>query len=220
MAEIILKDCYGKEQTFNHDKLFVLDTNGDLVQFTQGIGNTSSSADVRYVTFMSYDGVTEYGKKAVATGDDCANPIARGVFDTPTRESDVQYNYTFSGSWATEVNGDAVSSWNKSVTENRTVYATFTSTLRKYTITYYDSDGTTLLNTESLAYGTIPSYRPTKSGYDFVDWEQELTAVTGDASYTATWTEEVVFATASWARLAEIAESGDAERYYLCVTNG
>jgi hypothetical protein len=85
--------------------------------------------------------------------------------------------------------------------------------VRYYTITYYDSDGTTVLKTESLAYGTVPSYAPTKSGYDFAGWNLAPVSVTGDASYTATWTEEFDFATASWARIAEISESGEADKY-------
>jgi hypothetical protein len=113
---------------------------------------SGSSSDVRYVTFKSYDGSVEYGKKAVAVGDDCADPIARGIFSTPTRESDAQYNYTHNG-WATEPNGTAVSNWNKAVTEDKIVYATFTATVRSYTITYYDDDGTTVLKAENLTYG-------------------------------------------------------------------
>lgn len=175
-------------------------------------GSTTSN-DVRYVTFMSYDGLTEYGKKAVAVGDDCADPIARGIFATPTRESDAQYNYTFYG-WATEPNGAADSDWNKSVTEDKTVYANFASAVRYYTITYYDSDGTTVLKTESLAYGTVPSYTPAKSGYDFAGWEQELVPVNGNTSYTATWTEEVNFSTASWERINEIAQNGEAQKHF------
>ena len=83
-----------------------------------------ASADVRYVTFMNHDGTVELGKKAVAVGDDCADPIARGIFGTPTREPDAQYNYTFYG-WSTTPNGGADSSWNKAVTANKTVYANY-----------------------------------------------------------------------------------------------
>ena len=62
-----------------------------LLGFESGkSGGGGSSADVRYVTFMSHDGAVEYGKKAVAVGDDCADPIARGVFSAPTRESTAQ----------------------------------------------------------------------------------------------------------------------------------
>lgn len=210
MAEFILKDWYGKEQTFDKETIYVQGKDGELMPFTHGAG---TSAELRYVTFMSYDGLIEYGKKAVAVGDDCADPIARGVFATPTRESDAQYNYTFYG-WATEPNGGAVSNWNKAITEDKTVYANFSKAVRYYTITYYDSDGTTVLKTESLAYGTVPSFVPAKSGYDFAGWEQELVPVIGETSYVATWTEEVSFATASWRRIAEISETGKAEDYF------
>lgn len=40
MAEFILKDWYGKDCRFNHDTIFVQDVNGELVQFTQGKGES------------------------------------------------------------------------------------------------------------------------------------------------------------------------------------
>lgn len=206
MAEFILKDWYGKEQTFDKETIYVRGTDGELMPFTHGTGG---SADVRYVTFMSYDGLIEYGKKAVAVGDDCADPIARCVFDTPTRESDVQYNYTFYG-WATEPNGGAVSNWNKAITEDKTVYANFTSTVRYYTITYYDSDGTTVLKTESKSYGSTLSYVPEKYGYKFTGWTPNPEMVSGDVSYYATWIESIAFADAPWSVIAEKSADGTA----------
>ncbi len=86
-----------------------------------------SSADVRYVTFMSHDGAVEYGKKAVAVGDDCADPIARGVFDTPTKESTSQYDYSFVG-WATTPNGAWDENALDTVTEDKIVYAAYAYT--------------------------------------------------------------------------------------------
>lgn len=279
MAEFILKDWYGKDCRFNHDTIFVQDVNGELVQFTQGKGESvleslevtengtytpnegvdgfdsvtvdvpipevvlqdktitengtytadegfdglgsitvevagaGASDDVRYVTFMSHDGTIEYGKKAVAVGDDCADPIARGIFGTPTRESDAQYDYAFNG-WATEPNGEVVSDWNKAITEDETVYASFASAVRYYTITYYDSDGTTVLKTESLAYGSMPNYKPTKENYAFGGWTTEVVPVDADATYVAVWEEKVEFATASWDKIAEISESGKAKDYF------
>ena len=166
-----------------------------------------SSADVRYVTFMSYDGSVEYGKKAVAVGDDCADPIARGVFSTPTRESTAQYNYDFAG-WATTANGAMDANWNKAVTEDRTVYANFAAIVRYYTISFYDGD--TLLTTKSVAYGSVPSYAPTKDGYDFDGWTPTPVAVTGEATYTAKWKTKATFETATWSQIAEICDSGNA----------
>ena len=173
----------------------------------KGLSGGGSCDDVRYVTFMSEDGNVEYGKKAVAVGDDCADPIARGVFATPTRESDVQYNYTFYG-WATEPNGGADANWNKAITEDKTVYANFSASVRYYTITYYDSNGTTVLKTESLAYGATPSYKPTKTDYMLGGWTPDVTEVTGDAAYIAIWVAKPLFAAASWAEIDEICQSG------------
>lgn len=172
-----------------------------------------SSADVRYVTFMSHDGTVELGKKAVAVGDDCADPIARGIFETPTKESTAQYNYSFVG-WATTPDGAWDEAALDAVSEDRTVYAAYAAAVRNYTITYYD--GTTVLKTETLAYGSTPSssYTPTKSGYSFAGWEPSLATVTGNASYTAVWKENITFAGGAWADIAAISEAGQAASYF------
>lgn len=214
--EIILQD-----KTITENGTFTADDGYD------GLGSVTvdvKSADVRYVTFMSYDGLVEYGKKAVALGDDCADPIVRGIFGKPTRESDAQYDYTHSG-WANEPNGVADSEWNKAVTENKTVYAAFNGAVRYYTITYYDENGTTVLNTQRLSYGTMPSYEPTKNGYKFVAWQPALAEVTGDASYKASWATKAKLADYTWAELdamtlAEMKENfelGDKKGNYTLV---
>ena len=172
-----------------------------------GSSGGGGSADVRYVTFMSYDGSVEYGKKAVAVGDDCADPIARGIFATPTRESTAQYDFSFVG-WATTPNGAWDENALDAVTENRTVYAAYASAVRYYTITYLDSDGVTVLKTESLAYGSMPSYTPTSADYDFAGWTPALVAVTGEASYVASWKEKAQFATATWEEISAIITAG------------
>lgn len=173
-----------RSKTGGTDPIIVADMASQIAGITGGGG---SSSDVCYVTFMSHDGAVELGKKAVAIGDDCADPIARGVFDTPTKESTAQYNYSFVG-WATTPNGAWDENALKVVTEDKTLYAAYASVVRKYTITYYDSDGTTVLKTEQLAYGAIPSYRPTKDGFSFGGWTPAISSVTGNASYTAAWT--------------------------------
>ena len=135
MAEFILKDQYGKEKVFDHDKIFVQGTDGELVQFTQGAG---VSPDVCYVTFMSYDGLTEYGKKPVAVGDDCADPIARGIFSTPTREWDGTYDYEFAEKWSETIGGNSNGTELQDVTENKTLYAVF----NRVAISYRGTCGT------------------------------------------------------------------------------
>ncbi len=212
--------------TYDNSQLFSTEAKDSHAVWIWQKAAGGSSDDVRYVTFMSEDGTVELGKKAVATGDDCADPIARGVFSTPTKESTAQYTYTFYG-WATTPNGAADSNWNKAVTEDRTVYANFASVVRYYTITYYDSDGTTVLKTESLAYGTTPSYKPSKENTVFSTWNPSPSPVTGNTIYTAVWEEKIAFETASWAKIVELCDAGRADEYFsvgetkqLTLTNG
>ena len=183
------------------------------IQFPEKIrGIEGKSPELRWVTFMSYDGLTEYGKKAVAVGDDCADPIARDVFDTPTRESTEQYNYTFAG-WSTVVNGGLDTNALKAVEEDRTVYANFAAVTRTYTIRFMDGDS--VLESKEWLYGSTPSIaNPEKSGYSFDRWEPAITAVTGDADYYAQWTEALTFAGGSWADIAAVSEAGKAAEYF------
>lgn len=143
-----------------------------------------SSADVRYVTFMNGD--TVLYKKPVAVGDDCVDVLTKGLISTPTKESDVQYNYTYYG-WGASDGGAADANILKNITEDKTVYAIYTSTVRSYTITYLDDDGS-VLKTETLVYGDEPpAYAPIKEGYEHIGWNPTLATVTGDANYVAVW---------------------------------
>lgn len=180
-----------------------------IMEITTGGGSVEG---VHFVTFMSEDGITELYKRPVADGDTCADPVARGLLETPTKESTAQYNYTHSG-WAGSVGGSADSSILNAVTADKTVYAAFTASTRYYTITWLDDDGS-VLKTESLAYGATPSYKPEKEGYGFGGWEPAVTTVTGDINYTAIWTEKLSFANASWADIARVSEAGEAELHF------
>lgn len=170
-----------------------------------------SSAELRYVTFLSEDGSTEYGRKAVALGDDCADPIARGIFDTPTKESDAQYTYTFYG-WATTPNGAADENALKAVTEDRTVYANFASVVQQYTVSFYD--GTTLLKTEQVAYGGSSSYVYEKAGYIFDGWSPEPVNVTADMDCYAVLIVDDGMIRDSWETIAAHSADGTASTVY------
>lgn len=160
-----------------------------IVTGSGGGGGGGSSADVRYVTFMN--GAEVLYKKPVAVGDDCVDVLQKGLIETPTKESTVQYNYGYIG-WGASDNGTVDGNILKNITEDKTVYAIFTSILRFYTITYLDDDGVTVLKTEQLPYGTVPSYVPTSSSGIFQEWIPAPTAVAGNASYKAVWSAAIV----------------------------
>jgi len=110
---------------------------------------------------------------------------------TPTKTSTAQYDYTFTG-WSPTVGA---------VTTATTYTAQFSSTTRKYNITWVDGDGNTL-KTDSVAYGTTPSYSgstPTKTetnsyAYTFTGWSPTVAAVTGAATYTAQFSSTAKYA--------------------------
>ena len=110
---------------------------------------------------------------------------------TPTRENTAQYAYTFA-SWTPAINV---------VTGDAEYQATYTSEVRKYTITWVNDDGTVLEVDENVPYGTIPSYNsatPTKDserGVDFVfsKWSPSVGYVQSDKTYTAQYTKKGYF---------------------------
>lgn len=101
---------------------------------------------------------------------------------TPTKPSDAQYDYTFD-SWEPNIGP---------IQGNTEYCAQFTSTLRKYAITFENYNGTILQNT-SFEYGSTPTYNGTtpqkpsnaKYTYTFKGWKPEIVPVTGEATYTA-----------------------------------
>jgi uncharacterized repeat protein (TIGR02543 family) len=157
---------------------------------TTGGGGSSADERVKYVTFVyEENGETKEHSYPVIKGDTCHDPAALGLIN-PTKASTVQYNYTFYG-WGASDGGAADANILKNITEDKTVYAIFTATARLYTITWLDEDGTELPGQKQWAYGTVPSYTPTKDGVAFNGWTPTPVAVTGDASYTAMWVDAI-----------------------------
>ena len=117
---------------------------------------------------------------------DVVNYGAKPSFDgvTPVKPADAEFTYTFRG-WDKNINTP--------VTEDITFTAQFDSTINSYTVTWNDSDGTKLTE-ETYLYGKTPVYpgsTPTKVDptgrltYTFKGWSPEITAVTGNTTYTA-----------------------------------
>lgn len=164
------------------------------------------------VTFMNGDNVIF--ERFVLSGDDCPDPLTQGRIETPTKESSDQYHFTYKG-WGTTDGGTANSSVLKNITEDKVIYSIYTETVRNYTITYYDTDGVTVVGSEILPYGaTAPVVGGKKEGYYAGSYIPEFAPVTGDASYTVVWTESVSFATGNWADIANACDRGLASKNF------
>lgn len=117
--------------------------------------------------------------------------------------------YTFAG-WDKEIPATMPA-------ENVTITARWTA--NKYSIQFVNEDGTQLYSSEA-AYGETPVYSgetPTKEAtaeytYAFAGWSPEVVAVTGEATYTATYTETanqytIIFDTAGGSSVAPITQA-------------
>ena len=100
--------------------------------------------------------------------------------------------YTFKY-WSIEKGGEEYN-FNTLVTENITLYAVYS--INKYIVTFKNYDGSTLQE-ETLEYRTLPKYKgevPTREKtkeytYTFKGWDKEITEVTNNQEYIATYTE-------------------------------
>ena len=166
-------------------------------QFNYSNGTWQIGKESYKVTWVNDDG-TVLATDTVKAGE---TPTYTGAI--PTKEGNAQYSYTFSG-WTPEI-----SAANADVTYK----ATYTQTTNKYTVTWKNSDGT-VLKTDQVEYGTVPAYegdKPTKAGdaeysYAFAGWkaiaedgsQSDVVAVTGDATYTATYTQSINTYSVKW----------------------
>ena len=109
---------------------------------------------------------------------------------TPTKQATAQYTYAFDG-WSTTIGGAKVT-LPATVTGDATFYAHFATTTKTYTITFIRDDGS-LIDKQEVAYGTTPTHTdPTKPAtedctFEFDAWDRAFTAVTGLATYTASF---------------------------------
>ena len=145
------------------------------------------SNNTGYGTVDKSSVTVEYGTEITVSG----NTITIGdttITATPSI-STAQYSYSFA-SWSTG---------NTTVTGEITITATFTQTVQTYTVTWQNWDGSTLETDTLVPYGTTPEYNgetPTREetashSYTFTGWDQEISPVTGDITYTAVFESEI-----------------------------
>ncbi|MBQ2943733.1 MAG: hypothetical protein IJD93_03415 [Ruminococcus sp.] len=126
------------------------------------------------VTFKNWDGTT-LATRTVEEGKAATAPTA------PTRPATNDTVYTFSG-WDKEFTN---------ITSDLVVTALYTESVRKYTVTFKDFDGTKITSVQ-VEYGesaTAPD-APTREAdaqytYTFSGWDKEFTNITSDLTVTA-----------------------------------
>jgi len=145
------------------------------------------------VTFLNDDG-TVLEVQYVDKGADAVDPVTREInpIPIPTKESTVSTNFTFMG-WDSVLTG---------IFAERTIVATYSESLREYTIRYV-SKGTILqestgLYGDNIIYnGSVPTYTLEESAYKyylfnrwdqsgFIDGEKTVNAVFDSFEYTPT----------------------------------
>ncbi|MBQ6333437.1 MAG: InlB B-repeat-containing protein, partial [Clostridia bacterium] len=174
------------------------------------------------ITFLNEDG-SELQSGEVLLGK---TPAYTGK--EPTKPATAQYTYTFAG-WKDE-NGIVYGLTDDlpAVNGDMTYTAIYTSTVNEYTITFVNEDGTEL-QSGKVAYGETPEYKgetPTKEKtlrfeYMFAGWDPEIVPVTGDATYTAVFTESLlhpIFICGDVDAMDVVVKEGDETLYRYDVT--
>lgn len=151
---------------------------GTEIPYVNGVwGGTAPEPETYTITWVNDDG-TVLATDEVTEGD---TPAYTGA--APTKASTAEYDYTFSG-WSPAI---------AAATADAIYTATYTAAKRSYTITWKHEDGS-VINTTTVLYGETPTHADdTKANtdeftYTFAGWSPAVTAVTGDAEYTATFT--------------------------------
>ena len=143
------------------------------------------------LTYKNYDGSSTL--KTVT----CLNGVPQSAAPSiPSRTSTAQYSYTAVGwnSGQDQQTAEYSSSGPTSgIATNLTLYAAYTATVRTYTVTWKNSDNTTLETDNNVPYGTTPTYNgatpqnPTSGGGAFQNWSPAISPVTGNVTYTASY---------------------------------
>ena len=160
---------------------------------------TATFEKLKYtVTWKNHDGTTLETDNNVEYG---TTPSYNGA--TPTKASTAQHIYTFSG-WSPTVSA---------VTGDVTYTAQFTGTVRKYTVRWFNYDGTLLETDTDVPYGTKPTYNgatPTKPSddyytYGFAGWSPSIEeSIQGDKDFTAQFAQVDRYYTVRWVNASAV----------------
>ena len=171
----------------------------------------------QYVTAWAvrfYNGDILLNTQYVQDGLAAVDPVQAGYISAPTKASTAQYDYKYNG-WDQTFNR---------ITMARRINAVFSSTVRTYTVTFYN--GSTVLQTvNNVAYGSSATYTgstPVKTGvnnpddYSFVGWSPAPTNITGDTKCYAQFSSplEIAEITDSWETILAAVADGTYKTKY------
>lgn len=165
------------------------------------------TGDATYIAvFQQHDAATTatiswFDEDGVTPLDPATTTVTKGVQPThaePAKASTIDTDFTFDG-WV-EIGGDGTviaTAALPAASGDVSYKAHFASSVRQYTITFANWDGT-VISATAYDYGTaagliaVPS-DPTRVAddeyaYTFAGWDSEVAQVAGDATYTATYT--------------------------------
>lgn len=190
-AEIAIPEIPARVSTYQYDYQFAGWTiDGEsVVDVAETIGTEDITYIAKYTAIDRYHNITfvDWDGSVLKSYEVKHDTIP--TCDNPTREETAQYFYDFDG-WDKEV---------VPVTGEATYIATYLQTLRTYSVTWKNEDGSILEGDKNVPYGEMPSYdgaTPTKPKtaqytYTFAGWHIQISEVKGDMIYIATYTAEV-----------------------------
>ena len=169
-----VKTGSGTTYTFSGWSPTVAKVTGDatyVAQYTEGPRQYT-------ITFVNDDG-TVLSTQILNQGEMPTAPAA------PTKAATASNTYSFVG-WDSAL---------VAATQDKTYTARYVSSLRKYTVTFKNTDGS-VLSQQLVPYGyaaTLPMENPTRNAdslnhYTFKGWTPTPGNITGDTTYTATFT--------------------------------
>ena len=142
------------------------------------------------LSYYTYDGGTLLYTETISDGGD-------GTYNgRPTRPADVRYTYTFAG-WTTTPNASVEENATKHVTADRSVYAAYEAEGQKYTVRFYNNNGSggqgILLQTvNNVLYegtavytGEIPKHPSDPDNFEFNGWSPSNENITGNTNCIA-----------------------------------
>lgn len=147
-----------------------------VAQFDNTIGKHT-------VIFYDDDGKTELGRVIVEHGKNAIYPNS-----LPTKKPTAQVVYTFE-KWVTDKGGETEAVL-LNITEDKSVYAKYSSKTRMYTVTFCDYNGTILSQAE-VPYGgsaELPE-NPAREGHRFTGWDKTYSNITDDITVKATYVQ-------------------------------